>query len=653
MKHCLTLLFVIFQLTSKAQDPTVLDFDWERSPVLHKLSTADQQLPELVLQDQLTMEYVFNKKGELEFYKLQHVIIRVNSDEAINQNNKVYIPFYNTGELIKQKVRVINSKGKVINLDEGDIKEYQDESTGRVLKYFALEGIDMGSEIEYFFVLNNKPNYSGTQIFLQSETPKRNVEFTLITPSNLIMATKCYNNLPEPSKEIASDMNILRVKVDTMPALKDEDFSNWDAHLMKIVYKLDKNTANGKTDLTNYNNFSSMIYSIVYDDLSGAAEKKLKTFIKENNFAAITNKEDQIRAVEDTIKSRFKIRALDNPELSDIEAILKDRIADDMGILKLYAQIYAQLGITNEIVVTCSRYNAMFDPEFESYNFLETFLFYFPSIQKYLDPSDRYSRLGFVDYDYTDTYGLFIKTVEAGGFKSGAGQIKYIEPVDYTLTRDEILMDVDLNKGLENPVYHVHRSENGYHIRYNHLVYDMLDANDQNEIKESQVLYFSDDADIQEVKLLNTRAVDYGKLPLVTDAKFTSAKFLEKAGKNYLFNVGLLIGPQAELYKNTERQLPVEYNYAKWYYREITFTIPDGFSCPNLADLNKDIYQEKNGKRTMTFTSSYTQTGNTVKVIINEYYSEIVLPVEEFEDFRRVINASADFNKIALVLEPK
>jgi hypothetical protein len=66
-----------------------------------------------------------------------------------------------------------------------------------------------------------------------------------------------------------------------------------------------------------------------------------------------------------------------------------------------------------------------------------------------------------------------------------------------------------------------------------------------------------------------------------------------------------------------------------------------------------DLFYEEAGKRTMAFTSSYKLEGNVVKISVSEYYTNIVYPLSIFEDFRKVINAAADFNKIALVFEKK
>ena len=55
----------------------------------------------------------------------------------------------------------------------------------------------------------------------------------------------------------------------------------------------------------------------------------------------------------------------------------------------------------------------------------------------------------------------------------------------------------------------------------------------------------------------------------------------------------------------------------------------------------------------MGFTSDYKVEGNTIKVHIMEQYRRIFLPVADYDNFRKVINSSADFNKVVLVLEKK
>jgi hypothetical protein len=62
---------------------------------------------------------------------------------------------------------------------------------------------------------------------------------------------------------------------------------------------------------------------------------------------------------------------------------------------------------------------------------------------------------------------------------------------------------------------------------------------------------------------------------------------------------------------------------------------------------------DSNGTTSMGFVSSYKLEGSQLVITVNEYYKYVSYPLGRFEDFRKVINASADFNKITLILEKK
>ncbi len=109
------------------------------------------------------------------------------------------------------------------------------------------------------------------------------------------------------------------------------------------------------------------------------------------------------------------------------------------------------------------------------------------------------------------------------------------------------------------------------------------------------------------------------------------------------------------MYQEKERKLAVENGHNRIYKRTLIFEVPKGYQVKNLEDLKLNVVFDKdeNGKKEKNcgFISNYKQEGNTITVDIFEYYYEIYLPLENFEDYRKVINAAADFNKIVLVLE--
>ncbi len=63
-------------------------------------------------------------------------------DDAIERNNKIYIPFSLDESVLLNKARVILKNGTVIHLDKKDIKEDVDQEKGMKYNYFAVNGLE-------------------------------------------------------------------------------------------------------------------------------------------------------------------------------------------------------------------------------------------------------------------------------------------------------------------------------------------------------------------------------------------------------------------------------------------------------------------------------------------------------------------------------
>ena len=127
--------------------------------------------------------------------------------------------------------------------------------------------------------------------------------------------------------------------------------------------------------------------------------------------------------------------------------------------------------------------------------------------------------------------------------------------------------------------------------------------------------------------------------------------FVERAGNDLLFKIGELIGPQVEMYQENDRQYDVESRHNRYYERTITFTIPEGYVLKNAGDMNFAHKYGEDGNENLFFESKIEQEGNSYKVHCVEYYTDIIVPKERFEEYKTVINAAADFNKKVLILE--
>ncbi len=642
-------------LTLFGQDlePFYKSYDWEDNPVYSVVE--DDSTDFVALKDKTVVEFFFDEKGNFTEYNLDHQILWVNSDQAIEENNKLYLPYSANKALELYKARVITKSGEVIVLDESKVLTAKDEESGQEYKYLTFEGLEKGSFIEYFYVHQKSPSYTGMRQILQSSYTKYNCEFDLYAPTNLVFELKSFNGLDEVKRDTLSTEKFRwNISIDTLALLEYEAQSSYDAERQFLIYKLDRNLSSSTRDISSYGQNAENIYAFIYGEQSKAEIKALKKLLKETGAANKENDEDRIRCVEDYVKRNIFLVEEGGDHYVDIASIIENKFANASGFIKLYSRLYEMMGIKSQMVVTCDRSILRFDPVFEASNFLQDYLLYFPSVKKYMAPDDITSRLGFPPPNLTNTYGLFVKEVALGDFKTGVGKIKFIDPIAYDKTQSNINVDVVFDpEDITMTKMTIENTVQGYYAMYLQTILHLLDEENTKELLESQVKYLNEDIELESYEALNGSAEDFGIKPFSVIGKTNTDLFVEKAGPKYLFKVGELIGPQMEMYQDKKRVLPVETEYGRKYTREISFNIPEGYTIPNIDDLTFKNSASIEGEVVFEFTSEYKVEGDIVTVNVLEFYTTSIVSPEMYEDYRKVINSAADFNKIRLIIEKK
>jgi len=197
------------------------------------------------------------------------------------------------------------------------------------------------------------------------------------------------------------------------------------------------------------------------------------------------------------------------------------------------------------------------------------------------------------------------------------------------------------------------RSFGGYSAVQIQPYYHMLPEETKTKVAQEMMKQIAPDAVLGKWEVKNgERNLSPLSHPFIVTAETTSSSFIENAGNKILFKAGELIGPQVEMYKDDQRETEVQNQYNRTYRRKITIQIPEGYKVKNPDDLKFDIYSEnETGERVNTFTSDYELKGQELKITVLEYYKQINFPKEKFEEFRKVVNAAADFNKVNLIME--
>lgn len=645
------LFFVFISMSTKlsAQNYTFKNYDWESKVGKIDIPEKYKNEPEIILDRTVKVEINADGKDVAQYY-LYHEKIYINSDDAIERNNRIYIPFNINESVIETKARVILKNGKIVTLDKKDIKEEVDEEKGLKLNYFALTGIEKGAIIEHLFVLMEVPEMDGKTVRMQDEYPILNSSFDLIYPSFVEFKTKCYNGLSQPVIDTKKYENktLLSVSEKEIPALHDDEkYANWSAHLKMFRYKLYENFNSGAKNIYNYRKFATNIYERFNTELDKKSQKAVDDFCK----TIPTSKDPQefIWNIENKIKKTIPYnRYFDTKEtLADV---IKSKQANQSDILRLYLAVFKSLNVEVNTVFTSNRYKTIFDGEFESYENLSDILFYFPSIGKYVCPTEIEYRIPLIPNHLANQDGLFIKPKELGGVKMGVGEIKFIEIPGTDITHDVMEITVDFTEDLQNPTIKSKMSYGGYSAINFQPIKDFVDAAQYKDILKDIAENYTSQKEYKSLTTENDGLDFVGKKPFILNLEYEGKDLVQKAGDNYLFSVGKIIGAQMEFYQETKRVLPVEIDYPHSYLRKIKILLPEGVTVKNLEKFNLNFKTDINGKTEAVFVSSYTNGKNEINVENTEYYKIMNYPLEKFEEYKDVINAAADFNKIVIIL---
>ncbi|MBP6758758.1 MAG: DUF3857 domain-containing protein, partial [Flavobacterium sp.] len=620
LKNIFTVVALLCSSLFFAQEYSFKNYDWNEKETKIDIPEQYKNEKEVILDRTSKIEIVVSGKSAKQ-YHLLHEKIYINSDDAIERNNKIYIPFSLDESVLVNKARVILKNGSVIHLDKKDIKEDVDQEKGMKYNYFAVNGLEKGAVIEKLYVLEENPEFTGQTIKMQDDYPIGNINFELIYPSYLVFKTKSYNGLSEPvinDKKIPNTV-ILAVSEKNIPALdNDENYSNWNLQLKLFRYKLDENLMNGGRNLNNFKEFSTNLYERLNPELDKKVQKTLDDFCK--TIPKSNDLQEQIWNIENKIKKTINYdRYIDTKET--VANVIETKQANQTDILKIYLAVFKNFNIENNVVFTSNRYKIPFDKDFESFENLNELLFYFPSIKKYLTPTEIEYRIPLFPNTIANNNGLFIKEKTFAGVKMGIGEINFIEIPGNDITHDIMNITVDFTNDIENPLVTSNLSFGGYSGLNFQPFKDFASAEQYKTFLKNVAENYTVETEYKTLATENDGTDFIGKKPFVLNVTYDGKDLTKKAGENYLFSVGETIGKQMEFYQENKRTLPVEIDYPHFYTRNIKIILPKGATVKNLDKFVMDFKTNINGKTEAAFISKYTQKGDEILVENTEYYN--------------------------------
>lgn len=618
-------------------------YDWEKAPKLHKLTDAEANESSIAILEKYIVEYVAPEFGNrVQKFETNHSIVRVHDEKGIKTHNTVYISMYDVKSIVDIKARTINPDGKITLLNKDNIKEVKNVEEYGDFKIFAIEGAEKDSEIEVLYTLEKEYSAFGRET-LQKGYPIKEIEYDFIT-GDLPGRIKGYNAGEDFKQHTFGNKGGLKLVLKDIKPMVEEEYAASDANKTYVAFQCFGKGTN-VTDALLWNN----VVNNISDGLFPETPHQEIAKIVEGLFKG--QKDDEYTKaylIDDYIKKNYTIVKNNNAQLSDINYIIENKSASDLGIIKIYGHFLKAANITYLPVISANRFEHKFDPEFFNPTALREFLIYVPTIKQYITPDRVEFRLSEIPFYILGNAGIFINDKLQYNFYKTAQS----DP-DYSRIRRN--MDITFEDEMEHVAIVQKQEYYGHWATTNRAVLNLAPEQSIKDFEDYLTGSGIEDKVVTSYTPGNTNMTQLVyNTPFLVNSTITSESLLEEAGDSYIFQVGKVIGTQSELYQETERVNPIEMQYPNKYDYTIVVHIPKGYTVEGLESLIiKKELKDAEGVQKCKFESNYKLKGNKLTITIQEFYKDNEYDIAEYEEFRTVINAASDFNKASILLNPK
>jgi hypothetical protein len=627
--------------------------DWEDAPKLHTITNKEWlEKSAIIIVEDIQKEFKLDEtKKDVEILYSFHKIVKVNDEKGIEIYNKGQIAFSKIYNIIDLKARTITADGKVIVLKPSAFKDQQDEDGGWS-RIFAFEGVEKGAELEYVYSCKLPANFYGSYN-MQDQFPTLSSKFEIISLEVMKFEIRKYGEIVLTKDSLYEDKRRhISAQVNNLPGIEEEEMAAYKAQFARIEYKFAYNLNSPGVRLNTWNTAAKKIYEnhYTYEDKE---KKAIKDFVDNKELNACTSNEQKVIWLENYIKKTFFVKEnIQEDNAYMINYILKNKVTSEFGIKRLYCCALQELGIKFDIGYTTNRFKKMFDYSWDNIGNLENFLIYLPETKKYLAPLEYAYRYPLFPASWGLNDGMFIKVVKLGEYSNALPEKRYIDLAPYTNNCHNHVVTMAFNKSMDTINVDLEMDFKGINAIGVLPAFALLEDKEKKlEIAKDMLKLMQKDDKITDVTWENAEMQT-----LSTDKYFKlkgiihSTSIIEKAGPKYLISVGSIIGRQSELYENKKRQFDADMDEPHQLLRSIKFKIPAGFKISNL-DAAKLNFVCKEGETILCkFISDGKMEGDEYVITIEETYNTPIVKLANFESFRKVINAAADFNKVVLVV---
>ena len=182
---------------------------------------------------------------------------------------------------------------------------------------------------------------------------------------------------------------------------------------------------------------------------------------------------------------------------------------------------------------------------------------------------------------------------------------------------------------------------------------DRADAQKKEKLEKwrsDYVINFFDN-DYVVAKVDDVKIISKGRMPkntsLVVEEKFRVEELISKAGRNYIFKIGSLIGSQLELDEDDmTRESDIRLSYQKKYSYNIEVNIPEGYHVESVESLNYNVVNDIG-----EFTAVAKIVDNKIIIKTNKKYKKLFTPKEEWNNYIDFLEAAYEFSQKRIIIK--
>ena len=654
-----TLLIVLILVNTFTHAQFHRTYNWSEKPVnIQEMDSSFQESSIGFLNKYIVEFKEVNDSIDNSFEKFltRHTIIKILDSVGAEYHKIIYIPMYNSDYLVDLKLRTIDSTGLVVNFDNSNLTELDNKEFNKNFKIYQLPELQKNSTIECIYTTKERNEIHGSQI-LQEEYFNAKTEFILI-PNNFKSKVKPYNTNEVFNLELMDNIKVKKITINNLNSIDNEEYSTLQANRVNVSYQCyisDKVTSQSEF----WENINESIYPIAFPKKYSKELIELNEIILNEFKLTKSNAEPQnkylsktfkkINIIDNYIKNNFIVQENGNADLSRLDYILKNKKGSNIGIVQLYSSLLLYNNIDYELLITSNRYFNRFDPDFFNPDNLREILFYIPEIKKYIIPDKQEYRVGEAPFNVLGNYGIYIDKNKDYYFSTIIENDKKYSTINRTI-------NVDFKK-MKEAVISETQEFTGHWAITNRAMLNLSNNLTSDEFKDYLTTSGIKGKKIIEYSIINKDIYQpiYNN-PFIVKSIISAESVLisnnktsKKKTKRYTFKLGSVIGTQSELYSNNKRINPIEIRYPNYYDYKISVKIPRGYKVEGIENININENYISNGEIIAKFESRYVIEGNKLNISIEEFYKSLNYSKSKYNDFRKVINAAADFNKLDIV----